>query len=85
MPDVSSACGPDPRALTMPSRVLNLGQPALFIPSADDRVVSIEDSLAAAAAWPGARHWRVDGLGHRRIVTDPMVVTTAIDFVTAPH
>lgn len=75
--------GVDVREISLPRRAPQLSQPALFIHSADDRVVAIEDSLASAAAWPGARHLRVEGLGHRRILADPAVVAAAIQFVSA--
>lgn len=75
--------GIDVRAISLPARAPHLRQPVLFMHSADDRIVPIEDSLASAAAWPGARHVRVEGLGHRRILADPEVVRTAVEFVTA--
>jgi pimeloyl-ACP methyl ester carboxylesterase len=74
--------GVDLREISVPRRAPYLHQPALFIHSSDDRVVAIEDSLASAAAWPGARHLRVEGLGHRRILTDPTVIATVIKFIT---
>ena len=52
--------------------------------SADDRVVAIEDSLATAALWPGARHVRVDALEHMRLLADPKVVPAAVGFVVTP-
>lgn len=79
------ALGVDLREISLPRRAVNMHQPALFIHSSDDRIVSIEDSLKSAKAWPGARHIRVDGLGHRRILTDPAVVTAVIEFITNTH
>lgn len=75
--------GMDVREVSLPARAPHLAQPALFIHSSDDRIVSIEDSLASAAAWPNARHLRVDGLGHGRILADPRVVDTTTQFVLA--
>jgi pimeloyl-ACP methyl ester carboxylesterase len=80
-----AAIGIDVRDVSLPRRAPHLRQPALFIHSTDDRVVAIEDSLTSAAAWPGARHLRVEGLGHRRILADPAVVAAAIEFVTTTH
>jgi len=74
--------GIDVTEISLPQRAPNLRQPALFIHSGDDEVVPIEDSLDSAAAWPGARHMRVEGLGHRRILGDPAVVVAAIEFIT---
>jgi pimeloyl-ACP methyl ester carboxylesterase len=82
---LGDAMGVDVREISLPRRAPQLRQPALFIHSSDDRVVAIEDSLASAAAWPGARHLRVEGLGHRRVLADPTVVTAAIEFVTTTH
>lgn len=75
--------GGDVREISLPRRAPHLVQPALFIHSSDDRVAAVEDSLASAAAWPGAHHIRVEGLGHRRILSDPSVVAAAIAFVKA--
>ena len=76
--------GIDVQQISLPARAARLAQPALFIHSADDRVVPIEDSIASAAAWPGARHMRVDGLGHRRILADAAVIEAAVGFVAEP-
>jgi pimeloyl-ACP methyl ester carboxylesterase len=73
--------GIDVGQVSLPARAARLAQPALFIHSADDRVVPVEDSIASAAAWPGARHLRVDGLGHRRLLADAAVVAAAVEFV----
>jgi pimeloyl-ACP methyl ester carboxylesterase len=80
---LSDTIGVDVRELSLPRRAQHLRQPALFIHSSDDRVVAIEDSLTTVAAWPGARHMRVEELGHQRILSDPTVVASAITFVTA--
>ena len=76
-----TAIGQDVRDVSLPRRALT--QRALFIHSTDDRTVPIEDSIESAAAWPGARHCRVEGLGHRRILSDPGVVVEVVAFVTA--
>src|SRR5208283_1215699 len=75
--------GQDVRDISLPRRAPSLTQRALFIHSTDDRTVPIEDSIESAAAWPGARHCRVEGLGHRRILSDPGVVAEVVAFVTA--
>jgi pimeloyl-ACP methyl ester carboxylesterase len=74
--------GVDLREISLPRRAQHLRLPALFIHSADDRVVAIEDSLTSAAAWPGAVHLSVEGLGHRRILVDPAVVAATLQFLT---
>ena len=50
---------------------------ALFIHSLDDRQCPAEDARNAAAAWPHAKFWAVDGLGHRALVKDDDVVSMA--------
>jgi pimeloyl-ACP methyl ester carboxylesterase len=50
---------------------------ALFIHSLDDQQCPAEDARRAAAAWPGARFWPVEGLGHRALVKDDEVVSMA--------
>ena len=79
---VSSAIQTDVREVSLPQRALMRQEPALFIHSEDDRVVSIKDSQTTALAWPGARHLRVEGLGHRRILSDLAVVAAAVEFVS---
>jgi pimeloyl-ACP methyl ester carboxylesterase len=55
----------------------------LVVHDRDDRDVALADGEAIAAAWPGARLVVTDGLGHRRIVHDPEVVSEAVAFLTA--
>ncbi|MBX3635211.1 MAG: alpha/beta fold hydrolase [Rubrivivax sp.] len=73
--------GVDVDAIAAPKLVGAFTQPALYIHSADDRVVPIADARAGCAAWPGARLWRVDGLGHRRLLGEPAVVAAVAAFV----
>lgn len=73
--------GIDIHEVSLPARAVAFSQAALFIHSADDKVVAIADSLASASAWPAARHWRLDGLGHRRILADAEVVAACVTFV----
>ncbi|WP_301815625.1 alpha/beta fold hydrolase [Variovorax ginsengisoli] len=80
-----SAVGVDVREKSLLRRAPQLRQRALFIHSTDDRVVAIEDSLPGASAWPGPRHLRVEGLGHRPLLGNPAVVAAAIDFVATTH
>ncbi|MCH8620369.1 alpha/beta hydrolase [Undibacterium sp. TS12] len=74
--------GVDVSEISLPQRAPHLRQPALFIHSDDDRVVAITDSIATAAAWPGAQHLRVEGLGHKRLLTDEAVITAATGFMS---
>jgi pimeloyl-ACP methyl ester carboxylesterase len=73
--------GVDVHKVSMPLRAPTLQQPALFLHSADDRIVPISDAAATARAWPGARLQRFEGLGHRRILQAPAAVAAALAFV----
>lgn len=57
--------------------------PLLVIHDRDDAEVALADGAALAEAWPGARLLATSGLGHRRVLREPDVLTAAIDFLTA--
>jgi pimeloyl-ACP methyl ester carboxylesterase len=64
-----------------------LAVPALVIHSRDDRMVSLRAGERLARAWPGAELVVAEGLGHRRILTDPGVLERLTGFLapeTAP-
>jgi hypothetical protein len=63
------------RAVAMP--------PTLIVHDRDDVSTSVTGGAAIAAAWPGACLYVTSGLGHRRLLRDPDVITEAVDFVTA--
>jgi pimeloyl-ACP methyl ester carboxylesterase len=56
--------------------------PLLIFHDAEDHDVPPTDGEAIAAAWPGARLVITEGLGHRRIVHDPSVVSRAVAFLS---
>jgi pimeloyl-ACP methyl ester carboxylesterase len=55
--------------------------PLLVFHDRDDRDVAWTDGEAIAAAWPGAELVSTSGLGHRRIVHDPDVVSRSVAFL----
>ena len=63
------------RAIAMP--------PTLVVHDRGDRFTPSTDGAAIAAAWPSARLRLTDGLGHRRLLTDPAVVAEVVDFAGA--
>ena len=63
------------RAVAMP--------PTLVVHDRDDVYTPVADGAAIAAAWPSARLRVTSGLGHRRLLRDPGVVSEVVDFVTA--
>jgi hypothetical protein len=63
------------RAIAMP--------PTLVVHDRGDRFTPSTDGAAIAAAWPSARLRLTDGLGHRRLLSDPAVVADVVDFAGA--
>lgn len=61
--------------------VETLDQPLLVLHAADDEDVPIEAGRLVAAHWPAARMVELDGLGHRRILRDPVAIQTAAAFL----
>ena len=55
--------------------------PLLVFHDRDDRDVEWSNGQAIAGAWPGAELVTTTGLGHRRIVHDPAVVSRAVAFL----
>jgi pimeloyl-ACP methyl ester carboxylesterase len=71
------------RALGRPLFGLTLQPPAPTIPgllihSSDDRVAPVADALHLAAFWPGMHRHLVDGLGHRRLLHDKVVIDLVV-------
>jgi pimeloyl-ACP methyl ester carboxylesterase len=63
-------------------QLANIPIPALVIHAAEDREVPARDARALASAGEHVRlHW-ADGLGHRRILSDPAIVELSVGFVT---
>lgn len=58
-----------------------LAHQGLIVHDLADRVVDITQSRALHAAWSGSRLIATEGLGHRRIISDPMVVSRIIEFI----
>jgi pimeloyl-ACP methyl ester carboxylesterase len=59
----------------------SLDTPLLLVHDRDDAEVPWADGAALASAWPGARLLTTAGLGHRRILREPAVVSAAVGFV----
>ena len=64
------------------NNVRNLTVPALVIHDADDASVPWQQGQMIAAAWPGARFMKTQGLGHGRILRDHAVVEAAVAFIS---
>ncbi len=68
--------------LYAPALARGIAAPALVIHDVQDREVPVSRGRELARAWPGARLVETSGLGHVRILRDPAVVRTAVEFVT---
>lgn len=65
----------------VPRAAREMAVPLLIIHDREDPDVSWEDGASIASAWPGAELVTTEGLGHRRIVHDPEVVSRAVAFL----
>lgn len=70
-------------SLYLPPKLRQLASPGLILHSRDDRTVPLRHSQENAAAWPRADFRILNGLGHRRLMTDPGVHEMLLHFVTA--
>jgi pimeloyl-ACP methyl ester carboxylesterase len=61
----------------------SLSVPLLVLHDRGDGEVPWQNGARIAQAWPGANLLTTDGLGHRRILRDPMVVAGAASFIAA--
>ena len=69
------------RRVSTLSNVRTLSIPALVIHDNGDTDIPWEDGRAVAKAWPGAKFMLTHGLGHRRILRDPAVVSAISEFI----
>jgi pimeloyl-ACP methyl ester carboxylesterase len=53
--------------------------PILVVHDREDKVVHFRDGAMLAATWPGAEFVSTSGLGHRRILSDDVVIRRALD------
>ena len=63
------------------SFVQDLSIPGLLIHDAHDRLIPVEVSDHLADSWSSARYIRTQGLGHRKILTDPLVIRHVTDYM----
>lgn len=59
----------------------SMSTPLLVVHDKDDRDTYHSEGAALAEAWPGARLMTTEGLGHRRILRDAMVIEEVAKFV----
>jgi pimeloyl-ACP methyl ester carboxylesterase len=58
-----------------------MSAPLLVLHDADDRRVPAQLGRELAAVWPEARYFETRGLGHKRLLGSPEVVSRIVDFV----
>jgi pimeloyl-ACP methyl ester carboxylesterase len=68
--------------ISMINNVRDLAVPALVIHDTDDSSVPWRQGEMIAAAWPGARFMKTQGLGHGRILRDRDIVAAAVAFIS---
>lgn len=56
-------------------------QPVLVIHDRQDREVPLGEGHRHARNWPRGRLLETSGLGHRRVLADPMVIEASVDFL----
>lgn len=70
-------------SLYLPPKLRRLASPGLILHSRDDKTVPLQHSRENAAAWPRADLRVLDGLGHRRLISDEGVQRMLLHFVEA--
>ena len=61
-----------------------IGAPLLVLHDEQDRAVPVTCGESLVRAWPGAELRKTRGLGHKRILRDPQVIASSVDFINAP-
>lgn len=77
--DANRGAGPD--QLDGPKLAPAMTAPLLVVHDQADREVPYRDGVAAATLWPGAGLITTVGLGHRKILGDPHVISLVREFV----
>lgn len=65
----------------LPHAVAQVRARALIVHDVEDADVPFAAGLALARAWPSASLLPTRGLGHRRVLRDPVVIRDALDFI----
>jgi pimeloyl-ACP methyl ester carboxylesterase len=71
------------RDVDLPALAPRATTPLLVVHDRDDREVPFGDGAALASAWPGSEFMGTQGLGHRRLLRDPEVISAVVSFVRA--
>lgn len=79
---VTKAAGIHPVELNIGAIGSKLNIPSMIVHDVDDNAVNFMSAKALNEAWPGSLLLKTEGLGHRRILKDPKVVSAVVDFIT---
>jgi pimeloyl-ACP methyl ester carboxylesterase len=81
--EIEERVGRTVASFDVPSAVSNLDIPLLILHDPRDRIADWSYARAIADAWPKSRLSSSDGLGHRRLLSDPYTIARAVEFVRA--
>jgi pimeloyl-ACP methyl ester carboxylesterase len=73
----------DPNEFSLSRIVTRIRVPGLIIHDQIDRNISYEQGKILAASWPDSTFISTEGLGHNRILRDPNVIASVVDFIEA--
>ncbi|SDS10005.1 Alpha/beta hydrolase family protein [Halopseudomonas sabulinigri] len=79
---VEDFIGQPTQSVDLPSLLDGLRHRALIMHDPEDKVVPAAASQDLHAAWPGSELVTLQGLGHRRVLTDTQVITRAVTHVS---
>ncbi|MFY1663428.1 alpha/beta fold hydrolase [Pseudomonas sp. Pseu.R1] len=72
-------------SLDLPALSMGLKHPGLLIHDVDDPVVPMAQSNALHVIWTRSTLMETSGLGHRRILSDAHVISSAVEFLGSSH
>lgn len=82
MRHIARTIGREPATLDARRAAAGLRVPALIVHDPEDREVPWAHGAEIANAWLGSRLMQADGLGHRRLLRDPLILGAATEFIT---
>jgi len=83
MTEIERLVGRSMDSLYLPPMLQRLADPGLLLHSRDDKVVPLRHGEENATAWTTAQFRILDGLGHRRLMTDAGVQDMLLRFIAA--
>jgi pimeloyl-ACP methyl ester carboxylesterase len=81
MRHIARTVGREPATLDARRAAAGLRVPALVVHDPQDREVPWSHAAEIANAWLGSRLLQADGLGHNRLLRDPVILATAMEFI----